>query len=724
MGRFSTNGPLDSPLIPDGDSFFSGVNARLRPDQLKPGELAYSQNGRMDVEGAWQPRKGNQYFGGNVEAPTFALTIPFYLYASVNITSADRVTTVVTVETATPHGFTTATQVGIAGLTGTVDPNGNRLITVTGADTFTFEIAGAVGSETYGGTGTAGAPFILDDAQNGAWGSCRFSDPSTENTEYIIQAQNENAVAINLATAASTTIAYPTGITVGASVEMLQAFNKVYLFRDGATALSWNGSFSGTPAFVKVANGTYTQPKVFTAASNASCTQGVVTIAETGHGLSVGDIVKIFDYGVTALPEGGSYVVKSVPTADSFTFFADVDDFSATSVVLGQAQSLGQGFTHMPAPPWGVYHQRRLIVPFFYTTSGASGSETVTDRDIRDEILMSDILDGDTYDKLQNQLKVTAGIADFVQWVHPFTDDNAVIFCRNSLHLLSGISGSLADIELDEITRECGLVARRSVVTIGNKIYFLSDNGVYATEFGDLYNLRGAGLPLSEPIDPIIKRINTLYAENAVGVFHNNRYYLAVPLDSSTVNNALLIYNLLNQKWESVDTVNADDWDIANLISAGAGGVNKLYAVNRLGGIHILEYREDDTDYLALGPGVNPASVRPESYATTRQYTHGTTDRKKFNTFELHVESSENNASNADIAVETENTDSATTLGTISGYLGETLGEEEDASMRGRIGNMRGYGLQLTFTPSQGRPKMRMVRIDAIPASNSITQAT
>jgi hypothetical protein len=531
-------------------------------------------------------------------------------------------------------------------------------------------------------------------------------------------------VAINLATAASTTIAYPTGVTVSTAVVMLQAFNKVYLFRDGATALSWDGVLTGSPAFVKVANGSYTQPKVFTAANNAACSAGVVTITEASHGLSVGDIVTIFDKASSPLTNGDSYVVKGVPGSGSFTFFADVDDFSATAVVLGKKQSDGLGYTHMPAPPWAAYHQRRLIVPYYYTTTGSSGSETITSRAVRDEILLSDIFDGNTYDVLQNQLKVTASIADYVKWVHPFTDDNAVVFNRNSIHLLSGISGSLSDVSLKEITREAGLVARASVVTIGNRIFFLSDNGVYATEFGDLYNLRGAGLPLSDPIDPIIKRINPDYADNAVACYHNNRYYLAVPLDDSTVNDTILVYNLLNQEWESVDTVSETGWDVANLISTGAGGVNKLYAVNLNGGIHILEDRDDDVDYVALAAGVPAYSRRPEAYGTTRQYTLGTTERKKFSSFEVHVESTSTNASNGTISVETENTDSSTDLGAISDYLGSTLEESEDASIRGRIGNMRGYGIQLTLTPTQGRPLLRMAKVNAIPAFASTSQAT
>ncbi len=58
MPRYASFGRLDSQLVDDGDTAFVRINQRLRPDQLKPGEVAVSQNGRMDVDGAWQPRLG------------------------------------------------------------------------------------------------------------------------------------------------------------------------------------------------------------------------------------------------------------------------------------------------------------------------------------------------------------------------------------------------------------------------------------------------------------------------------------------------------------------------------------------------------------------------------------------------------------------------------------------------------------------------------------------
>jgi hypothetical protein len=56
-------------------------------------------------------------------------------------------------------------------------------------------------------------------------------------------------------------------------------------------------------------------------------------------------------------------------------------------------------------------------------------------------------------------------------------------------------------------------------------------------------------------------------------------------------NNVILIYNFLNKQWESIDSVNSEDWDIENLIVAGEGSKRGVYAINQLGGIHKIDSR-------------------------------------------------------------------------------------------------------------------------------------
>ena len=601
-----------------------------------------SSNGRMDINGAWQTRKGHQHFGSSLVTDALALTLPFTL-------------------------------------------------------------------------NDAAPPVLDDDVVNAAYGSCLFSDPSSNNKEYIAIAANSKVFLVNLTDGATTEIDYP-GISISSKVSMLQAFNYIFIFRDGETALQWDGDLTGTPAFELVGNGDYTQPLVYSTAENTTISGGVVTVTESGHDIVENDLVKIISRGDTNLNELSEYRVfyadSDPPT--TFKFYADADDITDASVVLSKPMSVGGGFSHMPAPPWAIYHQRRLWMPFLYTTSGTTpGSPVITNRDIADEIIASDILDQNTYDQIYGNYRIASGGADRVVAIQPFSEDNLVVFNRNTIHLIRGVTGALEETVVQEITREVGCLARKSVVQVGNQIFFLSDNGVYAVRFEDLYNLRGASIPLSESIDPIIKRINKDYAYKAVAIYHDNRYYLSVPLDSSTVNNTILVYNFLNNGWESVDTVAAAGWDIQNLIRAGAGSLNKLYAVNSFGGIHILEDREDNNDFLATNVGQSDSGYTIPSYVTTRQYTGGTMDRKRYNSFEIQAESSDTNESDINITFEAENPDSVNTMDSFSDLLGNTLAVGEDASVRGRIGNIRGYSGQFTLSPRIGRPKIRSLKVSS-----------
>lgn len=715
MATYSSFTGLDSPIGDAGDSSFVRLNQRLRPDQLQPGEVAISENGRMGIDGAWQTRRGINLISPPLTTSGQVLTLPFFAYANVTPSALSNANEAISM-TVTGHDFVTSTLASVTGITGLTPPfeAGNYQITVVDANTISIDNNGATGNP--GGTVTVGAPVIDGSAVNAIFASCVFSNPNTEGTEFIIIATNQSAFAIPVAGGAAILIEYPADLVLINFAEMIQAFDRVYLFRDGLTSFVWDGDFTGTPAFTLVANGDYTQPVVFDSSNNTEAEDSVVTVSEEDHGLNVGDTIVIVDGGSGSPPEltkGDSFTVATVADADTFTFFAQVEDFAAKTVTLSKRVSSSLGFMHMPAPPFGVYHQRRLWMPFRHLSSGSSGTPTITNRNILDEIVASDIFDSDTYDRLNNQFRIASGGADKVVGIQPFADDNLLIFCRNSIHIIAGAGGDLSNTVVKEITREVGCVARKSIIQVGNQVFFLSDNGVYSIDFGDLYNLRGATLPLSESIQPIISRINPDFADRAVASYHDNRYYIAVPLDNSSENNSLLIYNFINAGWESVDTVNDLAWNIRNLLRSSAGGLNKLFVINSVGGVNQVDARFDAVDLIAVQTG-NEGVTRPiVSKVATRAYTMGTIDKKRYGSFEVQMESSDTNISNANFTLLTENPDGTTVLKNADVLLGGPLGIDESASIEGRCGNKRGYSGQLVIVPTQGRPKIRAVKLTA-----------
>lgn len=659
MARYDKFGALDDAIGTDGDYGFVGFNNRLRPDQLQRGMLADSRNMRLDRNGEAQVRKGVELVLAPLAVGGDALTLPFDL-------------------------------------------------------------------PTIGEEGDGITAILDDDAVNAIYGSCAYSNPNDVIGQYIVIASNAKAIAINVADSTTTDIAYPAGLFVSQNVDMIQAFNKVFIFRNGKTALEWDGDLTGTPAFTKVASGEYSQPKQLSPTKvdivDGKATATFANLAAM-NGLGVGDRFIVETVGSpSTFTAGTEYIVAARDnTAFTIDFFVQLANQSnISSVVFQQKVSVGLGFSHMPAPPFATYHQRRLVMPYRFEVDDAVDS--FTSRGILDEVIASDILDTDTYDRIYAQYRFNAGTADYVVGLHSFAEDSLLVFNRNSIHLVQNtINLEAASTRL--LTNEVGCVARKSIVQVGNQVIFLSDNGVYGTQFLDEYNLRGTETPLSEPINETIKRINKEAWEQAVAVYFDNRYYIAVPLDGATENNAILVYNFLNQQWESVDTVADANYYSTNLLVLGDGNNRGVYAINDIGGVHKLDNRVDGVDRVITQIGGSQLQPNIDASITTRQYTIGTMERKKWKEYELHIQSSDDNTSDLSVQAETENPDAITNLGDLSELNGSALAIGEDVSIRGRIGNKRGYGIQFTLNNTTGRPRIRAIEVDGSATFRSTNKA-
>lgn len=723
--------PLASALdaVPGlGDRAFFRVDSRTEPDQLEAGTLASSLNGRMEKR-SWQPRKALSNLSGALQVEGDPLRLPFFLVDTVGgltLSSAERTGEVVTLEVAS-HPFEVGAEayLGVESLTGSEDPNGVHLVTVVDANFLTFEIEGAVGSELYSGTGKIRS--VLDDAAAAAiWGSCVYSDPESLNAESIILAASGVAYKVDTADGTVTELAYPVGGSLTSDVHLLHAFDRVYLFRDGAAA--WE-CLQGASAFTAVASDAYTQPQVFEVTGTAVVVaSGLCTLTVVGNTtVATGDTGKLY---ASDDPHFEPFVGRDykVTFADATTikFYIPVEDLatiSTNTLSFGKPVSQGLGFIHQPGAPWGVYHQRRLWLPYFYAPGAGPA---YTDRDVRDEIVASDVLDPDTYDVGLNQFRITAGTANYLVALHAYAEDRLLAFMRNSIHAVDGVSGSLADCSTTLLTEEVGCLARRSIAQYAKQVLFLADDGVRALGFVDEVNLRPLGEPLSAPIQPIIDRISPDLAPFSVGVYFSNRYWLAVPLDSApgagdaTGNNAILVFNFLNGGWESVDSVADPRWKVLNLHISAAGARNDLYVVNDLGGVHKIDATDDDHDTVALTPGNDLERIPVDSGARTRQYGGDSPERKRWTQFQVQVESA-GQASDADLSFETQDPDNSGTLGSISTLTGELLEASESASLRARVGGYRGQGISLIFTPTVGRPKLKTVSADATETNRSTT---
>lgn len=484
--------------------------------------------------------------------------------------------------------------------------------------------------------------------------------------------------------------------------------------------------------FTKVVGGVYTVPQSFSVREDdVTVADGYATLTVSGNTtIQSGDRIRVYGSEIAHFADfvGREYLV-SAASATAIEFPIPAGDYTSAGTTdylfVGKNSPQGLGFIHMPGAPWGVYFQRRLWVPYFHEPGGTAASPTFADRDVRDEIVASDILDPNTYDRVYSQFRVTAGIADHLVGLQPFFNDGLLVLMRNSLHLVAGTQGSLEDTVVTELTKEIGCLARKSVVGIGSAVFFLSDNGVYGVEFIDQYNLRGIQEPLSKPIQGYIDRINADLADQSVGVYFNNRYFLAVPLDSAPKigdaqgNNSVLVFNVLNRAWESLDTYGVGNFNIRRWHIGAAGERNALYMVNEFGGIHECDVTNTPVDRLSFNSLGDATSHDIDYKLVTRGYTHGTYERKKFHEAQVTLRA-EIEAVDAIIDFSTEDPDSDSyQVGQASALLGNDIAGGDQATLRVRLGNTRGQHGALTIRAVDnasipvGRPKVTSVAIEA-----------
>jgi hypothetical protein len=798
---------MDDSIAEDGDRGFVGVNQRLQLNQLKAGEVRESLNGRM--EGYWKPRKVVVSRTGALTVGGDPLQLPFYLIdVAKTISSATYTSNVVTITMSANHGFEIGSSgyAVVAGLTFTgTNNNGAKVLTYVSANQLSFPVTGVT---AVSGTGTLSQMPINDAANANVRASCLFSDPNSNNKEFVIVALDTVAKKIDLAAVESNSlyvpenIPYPSGTALGADTDMIQVFDKVMLFREGQQALEWYpngrpilsasqtatvvtmnvrehgllvgtsitiaGLTNGTPAngtfvvatvtgqdtftyvpgttqtvtfgvtaatmtagFTLSPGGAYTQPQVFVSSGNhVSVLNGQVSLdlSVSNNTVFAGDVIRVYE---STVPEFSAIVGKdfqvSSATLTNIKFFAPVANITASGstgqIEFGGRFSEGGGFMHQPGAPWGVHFQRRLWVPYYYDQSGAYNAVTYTDRKITDEIAVSDILDTTTFDQIENQFRISGGTADYVVAMHGFYDDALIVLNRNSIHQIKGTQGTLLDTRVTELTSEVGCLARKSVVMRANTMMFLSDDGVYGVEFLNDYNLRGAEEPISKNIQPYIDRLNKDLSNKSVGILFDNRYYLAVPLDSAPGindargNNSILVYNFLNGGWESLDTFGDTRFLIEDLIIGSAGVRNNLYAVTANGGLHQLEVFDDSNDTISVS---NTNYVKTSAPILSRLITRGydleTLERKRYTDSQITMQGLPSQNSEYLIEFAAEDPDNSSTIGTTTQFLDgqilqSTNQEAETASIRCRLGGIRGYTGTMILTRTQGSAKINSIKV-------------
>jgi hypothetical protein len=680
---------LNDPIATDGDIGFMGFASRPDPLVLPAGMASLARNKRF-MRGRAETRKGIKRLADDIAAGEAPLTLPFALAASQAVTSLTAAAGVATA-TVPGHGFTTGQRVEMRGAD-QAEYNGDFGVNVTDADSFTYPVAGGPASPATGTITANGGPVVRTNYDGGLHSAIIFRSPVFDAGKEWIAMAGMTGLWLWREGQAAQEVAYPAGEQIASTdrVSMLQAFDALYIFREAA----WAGIY-----FPKTVGGI-----------TRSGTTATVTL--TAHGFSTGQRIRIegaaqagynheFDITVTG-PDAFTFTVAHDPaTPATGTMKARAVkpplywDGVASAMVRnpGGSHAAGPTYHTMPSASVVKYFNNQIIV-----------CPTPT----RDQVLVSDVLDDDTYDPLLKSFRPNAGSSDFIVALHPYAESDILILMRNSLYrarivvAANGTDIDVAESFIELLTDEIGCSARDSVVTAGQFIYFLSDAGVYRLDsnFSDL-KLRGGKIPLSDGIADQFDDLNASAVHTANAVWYDNRYWLVVPRVRSDFPNRMFVFNSLNDAWESVDDFPTA---IHSLVVGTYQSRRRLFGVTRQGRIFLMDENDmgDDPNYADV-----PGQLAIPGELITRRYAFGVPLPKRFLRVVAGVDLRPD--SEVETLVQIFEPDKELILGSLENEQAEA----EDYALKYSI-RSRGTSAQVRMRDVRGRSTIRTVAVEAV----------
>lgn len=347
-----------------------------------------------------------------------------------------------------------------------------------------------------------------------------------------------------------------------------------------------------------------------------------------------------------------------------------------------------------------------------------------------------------------DMFSINDGGSDRLVAFAPWTLNEIVVFMRNSIFyanigvgaVAAGDSATNNNTYVKSLAVDIGCIAKKTVVQAGGGIFFLSDNGVYiampqgAGSQGTVANtpegmrLLTLAEPLSATIQDVTSRVNYAAVSKAVACYFEGRYYLAVPLDDSETNNAVLVYNFILKSWESVDTYPVG-FDIRNFHIAKKGNRRRLFVVDQDKGVFLMESLEwdeyDDSIGTPLlddplfkldtaGAELSNAAFKPhaiEGILVTRAYSFDTNLEKRFSS--VQIDAMMPLGSDFDVTLITVNPDSITDI--------KEFYAKEDEDYLLRIPTRKsGYYAQIQINVNSFRPSIRSTTIKGTVVGHNI----
>jgi hypothetical protein len=379
-----------------------------------------------------------------------------------------------------------------------------------------------------------------------------FRDP--DDVEWLVIVAEDKAYHVRPNNVLSEMV-LPAGVTLRAPCKLVQAFDKLYLFRGRHldTLVCDDVTVGWARPFALWAAGTYTVntevaygPLITVSSATTTGTTATVTTA-TPHGYITGADVTIrgitetayngrksitvtgdttFTYTITAGTTTPATGATKTVSDDRFVYKVNV---ASTSNVPTHADWTRQYYT-LPRGEYAVHHSNQMFVATAYNPDTGLYDAKV------DYLVATDYLDA-LHFNWNDELRVNQGAEDQLVAAVSMKDNRIICFRNRSIGELS-LAGAdpdlLDDARLDWKAMPIGLAAPEAVAVVGAEVYYLAQgHGVTGLRYTETNQIQGIDVPLSDDIQPIIDRINWNYASGACMAWWDSKLYVALPLDSA-----------------------------------------------------------------------------------------------------------------------------------------------------------------------------------------------
>lgn len=175
-----------------------------------------------------------------------------------------------------------------------------------------------------------------------------------------------------------------------------------------------------------------------------------------------------------------------------------------------------------------------------------AGSGVLNSTTYKNRVWFSNLGTPDTFTTATDWFDVGKSDGQEITGIYPL-GEFLVIFKRRSVHILTGsnpsewiLSASVNN--LLTISNGIGCVSAKSIVQVGNDLWFMSDDGMRSVRRNEQGATPLMGI-VSGNINTTIDEINWSYASKIASVFFDNKVYVAIPTGTSQTNNKILVAN-------------------------------------------------------------------------------------------------------------------------------------------------------------------------------------